>query len=56
MTSTTLLTRPKKRFYYRIAHRNKYGLIWALSRLDALRQLAYSEDMVELQHVEWLTE
>lgn len=44
------------RFYYRIPHQNKYGLIWALSKLDALRQLAYSEDMTQLQHVEWLTE
>ena len=55
---TFINSRPPQmtRFYYRIRHQNKYGLIWALSKLDALRQVAYSEDMTQLQHVEWLTE
>lgn len=55
MTSTNLRPQQMTRFYYRIRHQNKYGLIWALSKLDALRQVAYSEDMAQLQHVEWLT-
>lgn len=56
MTYTNSPLPQMKRFYYRILHQNKYGLIWALSKQDALRQVAYSEDMPQLQHVEWLTE
>jgi hypothetical protein len=45
-----------RRFYYRISSRNRYNVLWAYSRLDALRRLAYGEDMVHLQEVEWLND
>lgn len=46
----------RRRFTYRILCNNTYGVVWALSRVDALQQVALSEHMPYLRYVEWLTD
>lgn len=42
------------RYYYTIPQLNRFKVILAYSRIDALMQIAYSEDMPLLQHIRWL--
>jgi len=46
----------KRRFTYRVSCNNTYGVVWAFSRVDALLQIAFSEHMPYLRHIEWLTD
>ena len=55
-TSTDEVKELKRRFYYTIPQSNKINVIWALSRVDALLQLSYGQDMVSVNSVRWLTE
>lgn len=42
------------RFYYTIPPINRFKLVLAYSKLDALARVADSEDMRWLQHIKWL--
>lgn len=46
----------KRPFTYRVLCNNTYGVVWAFSRVDALQQIAFSEHMPYLRHIEWLTD
>lgn len=46
----------KRRFYYIIPPSNRINVIWALSRVDALLQLSYSNDMPLINNLRWLSD
>lgn len=43
-----------QRFYYHVKEKNRIEVVWAYSKLDAIRKVALSGDAPLLNKIEWL--